>query len=258
MTSRLLLESIRGGASLAQGFSVGSFKLRVYGSWLEGIAQQTAQASRNLASVAATRRGLAELASYGSIHTGKQFFAASATPSIARLAGSYGTSSASSSILATSLGKKPLSQNVLLISRHMRPINQHATLAQKAIISQQAAQGRRLASSVAEIRSIVGKTFSQQTSSRSFSGATKVAKELGGDASSGTAAKANGTSYPGKRFIEWYLQKIEEKPLLVKSLTAGAIFVASDLCAQALGGGSWHPWLKLSTNTPHLLIMLVR
>ena len=233
MAARALAESIRNGA-LAHGFSLGAFKLRVYGSWLHEIAVHSVQPSRGLVSVASTPEGLKELVIPGSIQTAKRFFSSSAAQSIEHLARVHGSSSASSSVLSSLCGRSAI-RSVPQIGRQQHLLKQQATFAQKAF-SQQATQGRA-AFCAKEFRVVVGKAFSQQSSSRFFSGATRVFKEAGGEASGGTAAKANGATYPGKRFIEWYLQKIEEKPLLVKSLTAGVIFVASDLCAQALGGG---------------------
>lgn len=35
-------------------------------------------------------------------------------------------------------------------------------------------------------------------------------------------------------FVAWYLRKLDQRPLLTKSLTAGAIYTSSDLCSQGL------------------------
>lgn len=198
--SEVLQGGFRVGPSLIQNVSPGSFKLRVYGSWFEGIAK------------------------VGSTTVSKKVFSASSVPS-------------------TSKGLKDLAT---AIGRDTYRVTHQATLAQKSFYQHAFQnQSQRAISSIAEIRAIVRKAFSQEGSRRLFSGATNITKKLGGEASGGAATKANESSYPGKRFVEWYVQKIDERPLLVKSLTAGSIFVLSDLCAQAIGGeASWSiSWL---------------
>lgn len=43
-------------------------------------------------------------------------------------------------------------------------------------------------------------------------------------APAGSASKLN--------FVAWYLRKLDQRPLLTKSLTAGSIYTSSDLCSQ--------------------------
>ena len=40
-------------------------------------------------------------------------------------------------------------------------------------------------------------------------------------------------------FVAWYLRKLDQRPLLTKSLTAGAIYTSSDLCSQVGAPNFW-------------------
>ncbi|KAG0563134.1 hypothetical protein M758_8G006000 [Ceratodon purpureus] len=62
---------------------------------------------------------------------------------------------------------------------------------------------------------------------RSISGSRKT--DAGLEAAAVPAGSASKLS-----FVAWYLRKLDERPLLTKSLTAGAIYTGSDLCSQGL------------------------
>lgn len=62
-------------------------------------------------------------------------------------------------------------------------------------------------------------------SRRTITGSRKV--DVGVEAAAvpaGSASKLN--------FVAWYLRKLDQRPLLTKSLTAGTIYTGSDLCSQ--------------------------
>ena len=49
----------------------------------------------------------------------------------------------------------------------------------------------------------------------------------------GVEAAAVPAASPSKlNVVAWYLRKLDQRPLLTKSLTAGAIYTGSDLCSQ--------------------------